>query len=91
VQAYISAVSESAPNAQIIFDRFHVQRLVQDALDEVRRAEVRTLEEPGDRSALKNTRFALLRRTLEPHGHREDEADRVSPKMNKSLSTRYCS
>ena len=45
-KAYISAVSESAPNAQIIFDRFHVQRLVHDALDEVRRAEVRTLEDP---------------------------------------------
>jgi transposase len=58
-KAYISAVSESAPNAQIIFDRFHVQRLVQDALDEVRRAEVRTIDDPEDRRALKNTRFAL--------------------------------
>jgi transposase len=60
-QAYITAVSECASNAQIIFDRFHVQRLVQDALDEVRRAEVRTIEEPGERGALKHTRFALLK------------------------------
>lgn len=58
-QAYISAVSESVPNAQIIFDRFHVQRLVHDALDELRRAEVRTIEDPEDRRALKHTRFAL--------------------------------
>ena len=60
-QAYITAVSECAKNAQVIFDRFHVQRLVQNALDEVRRAEVRTVEESGERAALKHTRFALLK------------------------------
>ena len=38
--AYIKAVTEASPQAQIMFDRFHVQRLAQDALDEVRRAEV---------------------------------------------------
>jgi transposase len=61
-QAYISAVSESAKNATIIFDRFHVQRLVQDALDEVRRAEVRAVvDDPQGRRELKHTRFALLK------------------------------
>ena len=60
-QAYISAVSECAKNARIIFDRFHVQRLVQDALDEVRRAEVRAIEDPEERRALKHTRVALLK------------------------------
>lgn len=39
--AYIKAVTECSPQAQIVFDRFHVQRLVQDAVDEVRRDEVR--------------------------------------------------
>ena len=39
--AYIKAVTEASPQAQIIFDRFHVQRLAHDALDQVRRAEVR--------------------------------------------------
>lgn len=60
-QAYISAVSEFATNARIIFDRFHVQRLVQDALDEVRRAQVRTVADPDQRRSLKHTRFALLK------------------------------
>lgn len=60
-QAYISAVSEYATNARIIFDRFHVQRLVQDALDELRRAQVRTTADPEQRRALKYTRFALLK------------------------------
>lgn len=58
--AYVEAVSSKAPQAQIVFDRFHVQRLVQDALDEVRRAEVRALE-GTERHSLKKTRWALLK------------------------------
>ena len=57
--AYRAAAEEYAINAEIIFDRFHVQRLAHDALDEVRRAEVRALDEPEDRRALKHSRFAL--------------------------------
>jgi transposase len=44
-----------------VFDRFHVQRLVQDALDEVRRAEVRALEGTDERRGLKKSRWALLK------------------------------
>ena len=56
--AYIKAVTEASPEARLIFDRFHVQRLAHDALDEVRRAEVR--EAIGkDKKALKKTRWAL--------------------------------
>ncbi len=35
--AYIKAVTEASPEARVIFDRFHVQRLAHDALDQVRR------------------------------------------------------
>jgi transposase len=57
-QAYIAAVKEGAPNARLVFDRFHVQRLAHDALDQVRRGEVRDAT-PENRGALKKTRFAL--------------------------------
>ena len=60
--AYENAVREFAPAAEIVFDRFHVQRLVHDALDEVRRSEVRVAVEARARRRLKNTRFALQRR-----------------------------
>ena len=56
--AYLKAVTEASPQARVIFDRFHVQRLAHEALDEVRREEVREAD-PEDRSALKKTRFAL--------------------------------
>ena len=58
-QAYISAVQESVPGARLVFDRFHVQRLAHDALDAVRRAEVRETAEPAAKRAIKHTRFAL--------------------------------
>lgn len=60
--AYIKAVTEASPQAQIIFDRFHVQRLAHNALDEVRRAEVREAPTTNDRKALKKTRWPLLKR-----------------------------
>jgi transposase len=58
--AYIKAVSEASPEAKIIFDRFHVQRLGQEAVDEVRREEVREAK-PEDKKALKKSRWALLK------------------------------
>ena len=58
---YIKAVTEAAPNAQIIFDRFHVQRLAQDAVDEVRRDEVRAASSEDERKQLKGTRWPLLK------------------------------
>ena len=61
-KAYISAVNECAPNALIVFDRFHVQRLVHEALDEVRRALVRELRGQEEAGVLKKTRFALQKR-----------------------------
>jgi transposase len=59
-QAYISAVAEKIPGARLVFDRFHVQRLVQSALDETRRDEVRAAATKAEKSALKGSRFALL-------------------------------
>lgn len=59
--AYIKAVTECSPNAQLIFDRFHVQRLAQDAVDEVRRDEVRAAPSEAERKELKGTRWALLK------------------------------
>ncbi len=57
--SYIEAVRKRAKNAQIIFDRFHVQRLVHDALDQVRREQVRKLRGTEEGKAIKKTRFAL--------------------------------
>ena len=60
--AYIKAVEESLPNTTLIFDRFHVQQLVSEAVDEVRREECRATEKGSDeRKAFKDSRYALLK------------------------------
>jgi transposase len=58
-QAYIASVKTNAPQAQLVFDRFHVQKLAHDALDEVRRALVAKHADPEQRRVLKKTRFVL--------------------------------
>lgn len=60
--SYIDAVRTYAPRAEVVFDRFHVQRLASVALDEVRRSEVRAQHDPTDAKALKHTRWSLLKR-----------------------------
>ncbi len=62
---YKKALRERLPKAEVVHDLFHVVRLAGDAVDEVRREEVR--KATGERARwLKKTRYPLLRnpRTL---------------------------
>lgn len=58
--AFLSAIKKYAPKADIVYDRFHVVKLLLDAVDTIRRQECAALEGEA-RKALKKTRFALLR------------------------------
>ena len=53
------ALQARAPHARVVFDRFHVERLAADAVDEVRRGEQRRVGEAA--KTLKGTRFCLLK------------------------------
>jgi transposase len=55
------AIEEHVPNAQVVYDRFHVQKLATDALDEVRRGLLRDLRGSPDGRFLFGARFALLK------------------------------
>jgi len=57
---YRDVVRERAPQATVCFDRFHVVRHLNKAVDEVRRSLVRTLSGPT-RMLVKGTRFVLLK------------------------------
>ncbi len=59
--AYQKAVREALPHADIVFDRFHVAKLAQEALEEVRRNIMRSLD-AKQRKPLKKSRWALLKR-----------------------------
>jgi len=53
--AFIAGVTQSLPNAQITFDKFHVVRLINDAVDVVRRTEQKS------RAELKKSRYLWLK------------------------------
>ena len=57
---YADSIREHLPQAKLVFDRFHLVRHCLDALDEVRREEVRQLSGSG-KQAIKGTRFILLK------------------------------
>ena len=62
--AFIKSIEAKVPQAQIVFDLFHVLGLASDAVDEVRREKVRQLKErddPNEAAAIKRSRYALLR------------------------------
>ena len=53
--SFISGVREYLPKASIVFDRFHVTKIINEAVDTVRRAEV------ANNPILKNSRYIFLK------------------------------
>jgi len=54
-KAFISITKEALPQAEIVHDRFHLVKYLNEAIDKVRRREVKQYEE------LKDSRYALLK------------------------------
>jgi transposase len=54
-QAYLQTAQEILPNAAIVHDRFHLVKYLNEAIDKVRRREVKNHQD------LKNSRYALLK------------------------------
>jgi transposase len=53
--AFIKGIAENLPNADITFDKFHAVKIINDAVEQVRRAEQKT------QSLLRGTRYIWLR------------------------------
>lgn len=87
-QSYISAVENRLPKAQIVFDRFHVQKLATDALDEVRRSMVREAVDPDEEKIIKKTRWALLKNPWNLNSYQRLKLREVE-KHNKKLFRGY--
>ena len=60
--AYRKAVGDTLPNATIVFDHFHIAKLANEALNEVRRALMREAVDKEDKAEIKGTRWATLHR-----------------------------
>jgi len=57
---YLKILRKRLPKAALVFDRFHVSKIVHDALDEIRRRLQRQLP-PAGRRVIKGQRYVLLR------------------------------
>jgi transposase len=59
---YLQVVAKKAGQALHILDRFHIAQHMSDAIDQVRRAEVRSLRQRGRQPLLTKARWLLLKR-----------------------------
>jgi len=75
--AFIKGIEENFPKAQITFDKFHVLKILNTAVDEVRRQEQKGHPE------LKNTRYIFLKN---PENLTNKQADRLEDLKLKDLN-----
>jgi transposase len=88
--AYQSAVRANLPKAAIVFDRFHVVKLFNDKLSDLRRALYREATDVQHKEVLKGTRWLLLKNP-ENLDEEKDERGRLREalKLNEPLATAY--
>ena len=86
-QGYIAAVGKHAPQATIVFDRFHIERHLTWAIDEVRKQEF-WRRGGAYREAVRGKRFLLLRKYRRVHWRRRG-ALALLLAMNRRLFRAY--
>lgn len=86
---FTASILENCPNAIHVFDHFHVVKLMNDKLDDIRRVQYNMEKDVNKRKVLKGTRYLLL-------SNGEDIFDREyktrldnALEMNKPLSQAY--
>jgi transposase len=88
--AYRGAVSTHLPKAKIVFDRFHVMKLFNEKLSDLRRALHREATDVMQKKVLKGTRWLLLK-AAENLDEERDEKTKLKEALalNQSLATAY--
>jgi transposase len=88
--AYSAAIRRNLPRADLVFDRFHLVKLLNEHLTELRRELHREATDQLHKQVLKGTRWLLLKRSadLDP---KRDERRRLKEalQLNESLATAY--
>jgi len=77
--AFIKGVQEQLPNAQITFDKFHILKIINEAVDQVRREEAKT--EP----LLKKARYVFLKNEQNLTKKQQDKKESLSKLNLKSM------
>jgi len=77
--AFISGVDNNFPSASITFDKFHVMKLMNEAVDQVRR------EEQSHNSSLKRTRYIWLKNPENLTGKQKNELGSLKDMRLKTM------
>jgi transposase len=88
--AYLKAVTKHLPKATVVFDRFHVVKLLNHKLTQLRRQLYRQAKHDLQKKVLKGTRWLLLKNpdNLDP-AKGEPGRLREALRLNESLATAY--
>jgi transposase len=88
--AYIDAVTTHLPDSVLVFDRFHVMKLFNDKLSDLRRELYRAAKDGLEKNVLKGTRWLLLKRPENLDASRkEHERLEEALRLNAPLATAY--
>lgn len=93
-EGYVSAVQEVLPDATLVIDRFHVARHYRDAVDTLRRHEMKRLRETlpeEEHDALKHTLWLFRKRLDELDADEQTRLDAVlahSPTLAQAITLR---
>ena len=88
--AYISAVKEHLPKAAIVFDHFHVIKLFNDRLSDLRRRLYHEASTQLEKDVIKGTRWLLLKKP-EKLNESKNEPQRLlkALEINRPLAVAY--
>lgn len=81
---YLKVIGKKAPNALSILDRFHIMKKFNEAIDQVRREEVKRFKEHKELNVLVNGRWLLLKR---PENLTEKQTARLGELLKLNLSS----
>ena len=88
--AFIEAVTINLPNAKIVFDHFHIAKMFNEKLSELRRELYREATDLMQKNVLKGTRWLLLKNSSNLN-EEKNEKQRLEEalSLNKPLATAY--
>lgn len=87
--AFIASVSENAPEATHVFDHFHVVKLMNEAIDDIRRSAYAQEKDLNKRKVLKGTRWLLLCNGKDIYDEKFKSRLDNALEMNKPLAQAY--
>lgn len=88
--AYIAAVKKNLPKAVLVFDRFHIVKLFNEKLSDLRRDLYREASGIMQKKVLKGTRWLLLKNPENlDDGRRERQRLDQALRLNEPLATAY--